>query len=72
MEYFSVIKKTKIVKFAGKREELKPIILNEVTQKQTKKMACFLSHEDSVFMLLLCISIRKATGVRGLVMTVIS
>jgi hypothetical protein len=42
MEYYSAIKKNKIMLFAGKCMELENIMLSEVSQTQMEKIACFL------------------------------
>ena len=42
MEYYSVIKKNKIMAFAGKWMELENIMLSEISQSQKPKAECFL------------------------------
>jgi hypothetical protein len=46
MEFYSATKKNEILFFAGKWLKLENIILNEVSQAQKPKAACFLSYVE--------------------------
>lgn len=48
-EYYSVINKNEVIKFAGKWMELQIFILNEVTQLRKTNTKCFLSVVDAAF-----------------------
>jgi hypothetical protein len=50
MEFYSVIKKNRILSFAGKWMELEIIMLNELNQTQKLRkanLACFLKYVES-------------------------
>ena len=47
MEYYSAIKKNKIMSFAATWMELETLILNEVSQKEKDKYHCYHLHVES-------------------------
>jgi hypothetical protein len=49
MEYYSAIKKNKIMSFAGKWMELEIITLNTISQTQKDKNHIFVSHMEPRF-----------------------
>jgi hypothetical protein len=46
MEFYSATKKKEMLSFSGKWKKLENIILNEVSQVQMPKAACFLSNVE--------------------------
>lgn len=49
MEFYLTIKKNKIIKFAGKWEDLEATMLSEVNQIQRDKYHLFLSYVNPCF-----------------------
>lgn len=54
MEFYLTIKKNKIIKFAGKWEDLEATMLSEVNQIQRDKYHLFLSYVNPCFNLHVC------------------
>lgn len=68
MEYYSDVKKNKIMKFSDKRMELEMIILSELTHSRKTNIACFFSVVDKNFEpSYMCISLEIITEARKLV-----
>lgn len=68
MEYYSDVKKNKIMKFSDKRVELEMIILSELTHSRKTNIVCFFSFVDKNFEPSdMCISLEIVTDTRILV-----